>query len=397
MDDGEPADFDALAPETFDSVYPLYADLRHRCPVARADGWGGFWALTTYDDVFRAAADFKTFTTTVQNVVPKIAFTGRRPPLHLDPPEHTPYRRALNPLLSEERAAQLEPATRRFADELLAPMLAKGGGDICDEFSARLPIAVFAEWMQLPPAMVAALRTTAKAFNLAVQSAMDQVVKQTSLELYDLARELIALRKAEPADPERDPTAALLAARDAEGAPLPDDMIIGCVRQVLVVGIIAPTVVIGSFAVHLARDPVLQNRLRSDPSLIPAAMEELLRLYTPYRGFARTPTEDVTIRGRTIRMAEPIALVYASANRDEAVFPDPDEFKLGRPNINDHLAFGVGPHRCAGVHLARMELRVMLEALLLQTPGFALAGEIRATRCPEVGALSVPLRFRPVG
>jgi cytochrome P450 len=244
--------------------------------------------------------------------------------------------------------------------------------------------------------MVGALRTTAKAFNIAVQSAMDEVVKQTSLELYALARELIALRKAEPADPARDPTAALLAARDDRGRPLPDDMIIGCVRQVLVVGIIAPTVVIGSFAVHLARDPALQNRLRRQPELIPAAMEELLRLYTPYRGFARTATREVTIRGRTIGEREPIALVYASANRDESVFANPDDFQLDRPNIKDHLAFGVGPHRCAGVHLARMELRVMLEALLSRTPGFGLAGEIRATRCPEVGALSVPLRFGPV-
>ena len=261
------------------------------------------------------------------------------------------------------------------------------------DWSARLPIALFAEWMNLPPAMVARLRTTAKAFNIAVQSAMDEVVKQTSLELYALARELIALRKASPEDPAFDPTSALLAARDAEGEPLPDDMIVGCVRQVLVVGIIAPTVVIGSFAVHLSRHPDLQRQLRADPSLIPAAMEELLRLYTPYRGFARTATRPVEIGGRAIAPGEPIALVYASANRDGAVFPDPDEFKLDRPNIKDHLAFGVGPHRCAGVHLARMELRVMLEALLTQTGGFELAGEIRTTRCPEIGALSVPLKF----
>jgi cytochrome P450 len=396
MDDGAHADFDALAPETFDSTIELYGELRGRCPVARADGWGGFWALLTYDDVFRAAADFKTFTTTVQNVVPKVAFTGRRPPLHLDPPEHTFYRRALNPLLGEERAALLEPAARRITAELLAPMLAKGGGDICEEFSARLPIAIFAEWMKLPPAMVSVLKETAKAFNIAVQSAMDEIVKQTSLELYALARELIALRKEEPADPEVDPTAALLAARDADGQPLPDDMIIGCVRQVLVVGIIAPTVVIGSFAVHLARHPDLFRKLKAEPKLIPAALEELLRLYTPYRGFARTPTRDITLHGRTIHKDEPVALVYASANRDETVFPNPDEFILDRPNIKDHLAFGVGPHRCAGMHLARMELTVMLEALITQTPGFELAGPIKPTRCPEIGALSVPLKFKTV-
>ena len=386
-------DFDATAPETFDSTIELYADLRGRCPVAHSDSWGGFWALLKFDDVLRAAADWKTYTTTVQNVVPKVAFTGRRAPLHLDPPEHTLYRQALNPLLGEEQAAAMEPATRRFAEELIAPMLAKGGGDICDEFAAKVPIALFAEWMRLPKAMVDVLRTTAQAFTFAVQSAQDDVMKTTSLELYTLARDLIELRKREPEDPTVDPTSALLAARDDQGQPLPDEMILGCVRQVLVVGIVAPQVVIGSFCVHLSRHPELQAELRAHPEKIPDAMEELLRLYTPYRGFARTPTKDVTIRGRTIRKDEAIAIVYASANRDEDKFPNGGEFEWNRPNIKDHLAFGAGPHRCAGMNLARMELLVMLEVLLARTTGFEVSGPIKPTRCPEIGALSVPLRF----
>ena len=391
--DGVAEDFDATAPETFDSTIELYADMRGRCPVAHSDSWGGFWALLKFDDVLRAAADWKTFTTTVQNVVPKVAFTGRRAPLHLDPPEHTLYRQALNPLLGEAQAAAMEPATRRFALELIAPMVAKGGGDICDEYAAKVPIALFAEWMRLPQAMVDVLRSTAQAFTFAVQSAQDDVMKTTSLELYTLARDLIELRKREPQDPTVDPTSALLAARDEHGEPLPDEMILGCVRQVLVVGIVAPQVVIGSFSVHLSRHPELQAELRAHPKKIPEALEELLRLYTPYRGFARTPTQDVTIRGRTIKKDEAIAIVYASANRDEDKFPNPDEFQWNRPNIKDHLAFGAGPHRCAGMNLARMELQVMLEVLLANTGSFEVSGPIKPTRCPEIGALSVPLRF----
>jgi cytochrome P450 len=167
------------------------------------------------------------------------------------------------------------------------------------------------------------------------------------------------------------------------------------VRQVLVVGIIAPTVVIGSICVHLARDAALQQRLRDAPSLLPAALEEFLRLYTPYRGFARTATQTVEVRGRTIEPAEPIALLYASANRDEDVFPDPDAFQLDRPNIKEHLAFGRGPHNCVGAPLARLELRVALEELLARTDGFTLNGLIKQTRFPEIGALEVPLRFTP--
>ena len=387
-------DFDALASETFDSPYALYADLRERCPVARSDAFGGFWAFLRYDDVCAAAADYKLFTTTVQNVVPKVAFTGRRPPLHFDPPDHTPFRRALNPLFSPARLAALEPAVRRICVELLEPLIAQGSADICTDFSSHLPIRVFAEWMNLRDEDARKLAVAGRAFNIAVQSNLEEVMKKTSLELYDVARELIARRKQQPLDPAIDPTSALLAARH-EGQPLPEDLLLGCIRQVLVVGIIAPTVMIGSISVHLARHPELQAKLRAEPQLMPDALEEFLRLYTPYRGFARTAVTEIERHGRTIQPREAIALVYASANRDERKFPRPDRFELGRENIAEHLAFGRGPHHCPGAPLGRMELRVALEELLARTASFELAGEVVPTRCPEIGALRVPLRLVP--
>jgi len=392
MDSGRLQDFDPLEPETFDSAHAEYGELRQRCPVAHADAWGGFWALFTYADVRRATSDPRTFITSRQNVVPKVAFTGRRPPLHLDPPEHTPYRRALNPLLSDERVASLEPVARRFATELLTPMIERGHGDICSEFSSLLPVQVFGVWMNMPPNRLETLHRAGRAFNIAVQSGVDDAMKATSLELYELARELISDRKRNPRDPATDPASALLAARH-EGQPLPDDLIVGTVRQVLVVGMIAPMVLVGSIAVHLSRDQALQDELRRQPQLIPAAVEEFLRLYTPYRGFARTAVCDVEFGGRTIPAGEPIALVYASANRDEAVFPEGGTFRLHRPNLADHLAFGRGPHNCPGASLGRLELRVSLEELLARTTRFEVAGEIVPTRFPEIGALSVPLRF----
>jgi cytochrome P450 len=394
MREGLPNDFDPLAPETFDSPYDLYARLRRECPVAHTHAWDGVWALSKYDDVRAAAADWKTFITSVQNVVPKVAFTGRRPPLHLDPPEHTPYRLALNPLLNEEKAAPFEAPIRQFCGELLGPLIARSEGDICGEFSSHLPIYVFAEWMRMPPELVEDLRKVGRDYNVAVQSNDVAITKETSLRLYAMARGLIDLRKREPMDPADDPTSALLAARH-NGEPLPDELIIGCVRQVLVVGIIAPTVVIGSICVHLSRDQALQQQLRADPSLIPAALEEFLRLYTPYRGFARTASREVEIRGCPIKPGEPIALMYASANRDDDIFPDADRFNMNRPNIKDHLAFGRGPHHCPGAPLARLQLRVALEELLARTARFDLNGPIRPTRFPEIGALEVPLRFTP--
>ncbi len=386
------SDFDPLAPEDFDSAHTVYRQLRQQCPVAHSDAWGGFWALMKHADVCAAASDSQLFITSKQNVIPKVAFTGRRPPLHLDPPEHTPYRRALAPLLSEKRIATFEPLVRGIARELLSQMTAKGGGDICEEFSARMPIQVFAHWMNLPDSQVSQLSEIGRRYNIAVQSNDEATTRETSLKLYEMARAVVVERKVRPLDIAEDATSALLAVR-VDGEPLPDEMIVGTIRQVLVVGIIAPTVLFGSMVVHLSRDQDLQSRLRADTSLIPAAVEEFLRLYTPYRGFARTAIEDVTLHGRTIPAGEPIALVYASANRDEEVFADAETFRLERPNMNDSLAFGRGPHSCVGSSLARLEMWVALEELLSHTRNFKIVGPVVPTRFPEIGALRVPLAF----
>ena len=388
-------DFDPLTPETFDSPHEEYARLRSQCPVARSEQWNGFWALTRYDDVVSVLSDPATYITSVQNVVPRVAFTGRRPPLHLDPPAHTPYRRALNPLFTEARMKALEPAIREYTRATLGRLVARGECDIVEDFSMHMPVYAFTRFLNITDDVSRELEAVAKIYNRAVQSADDENVKATSLALYDIARALILKRKEEPLDPAIDPTTALLQARDQEGNALPDDMILGTIRQVLVVGIIAPSVTIGSFVVHLCRDQELQQRLRAEPELVPAAIEELLRLYTPYRGFARTANKDVEINGTAIAAGEPIALLYASANRDEDVFENASTFDLDRVR-KDHLAFGRGPHQCVGAPMARLELRVAIEELLAITSSFELAGEIRPTRWPEYGALSVPVRLGAV-
>lgn len=385
-------DLDPLEPETFTSAHERFAELRASCPVVHSDAFDGFWAVLTHAEVTAVLRSPSTFITSVQNVVPKVAFTGRRPPLHLDPPAHTPYRQVLNPFFTEEAARGHEPMVRRVTAELLEPFVAAGGGDICAEFTHRFSGHVFAEVFHLTPELAMSIKEVTVRYNRALQEADDDTVRSTSLELYEIARAVIEMRKAEPLPD--DITTALLAKRH-EGDPLPDEMILGTIRQLLVVGMIAPSVFIGSMVVHLSEHPDLQDRLRADRSLVPAAVEEYLRLFTPYRGFARTATRDVTIGGRLIRKDEPIALVYASANRDEAVFPDGDEFVLDRPNIADHVAFGLGPHRCAGEALARVMLRTALDELLARTESFTIDGEVVMTRWPEWGTLTAPVSLVP--
>jgi cytochrome P450 len=132
------------------------------------------------------------------------------------------------------------------------------------------------------------------------------------------------------------------------------DVSSGCLRQSLVVGVVAPPILIASICNHLSKDKQLQQKLRENPALIPAAMEEFIRLYSPYRGFARTTSKDVHLYGKTIHPKEPVTLCYTSANRDPEVFENPEEFILGRENVAAHLGFGRGRHRCAGMPLARL-------------------------------------------
>jgi cytochrome P450 len=166
-----------------------------------------------------------------------------------------------------------------------------------------------------------------------------------------------------------------------------------CIRQVLIVAMVAPAIIIAAMTRHLCQDKELQQRLRGDPSLIPAAVEEFVRLYTPYRGFSRTSVCPVTISGQEIKPKEPIAMTYAAANRDPAHFKDPDKFILNRENIHTHLGFGRGKHRCAGMVFGRTMLRVFLQVLFRQTEDLDMNGEPEYARLPEVGMIGCPVRF----
>lgn len=384
------ADFDPDVPEDFDTPHAMFRDLRQRCPVAYSDAMGGFWAVTRYDDIVRVLTDWQTFTTTIQNVVPRVATTQRRPPLHLDPPGNVPYRNAITRLMTP---AKLRPWRRRIereVDVLLAPLLEKREGDICRDFSFILPIAILADFFRLPEANARRIRTVGSKFNMALQQRDDENVRKYSDQLYGIARELIEDRQAAPQDPDVDPISSLLSVRIDDEA-LPPDMILGALRQFLMVGIVAPTTFIASAVVHLARNPEHHALLRSDNSLIEDAVEEMLRLYTPYRGFARTARCDVQLGGRTVREGDVVAAVFTSGNRDEQVFENPDVFDLNRRK-KDLLTFGRGPHRCPGAPLARLLLEVAIEGIVNRTRRIEITGPMTMTNWPEYGPLSVPIR-----
>lgn len=391
--ESERHDFDPTAAETFTSSHELYKEMRSKCPVAHSQTFGGFYALFRYEDVVRVLTDVGTFTTSKQNTVPKFAFTGRRPPLHLDPPEHTAYRRIINRFFTREKMAEIEPRVRSLAIDLLEPLIDSGEFDVSRDYAQKFPAHVFAVFFNLPIELSEVIKQVSAEYVAAIQVMNHDDVIRLSRKLYDIAQTVIDERRANPMPASKDLTTALIQG-EYEGEPLPPDMILGCVRQLLVTGMVAPSVFIGNMFVHLSGEPELQAHLRSDPTLIPAALEEFFRLYSPYRGMSRTSNEPVTFNGTRIEEDTPIALVYTSANRDESVFPDGEEFRLNRPNIDKHIAFGIGAHSCPGAPLARIMMRVTLEETLSRTSDIEVVGDVEMAKWAEWGTNSVPVRVK---
>jgi cytochrome P450 len=385
-------DFDPLADDFVRDPHATWARLRLECPVARGARWD-FWALTRYDDVVAASSRPGDFTSSLGIVVPKNPVSGRRAPLHFDPPEHPRYRRPLNAVLGDERVPVMEPVMRELATELVASFVAAGGGEFVAEVSSPYAGLVFAEILNLPREVARELNASGERFEHAQAHFDVETAERENQHLYAECHEIVADRKESPLDPGEDLVSALLAVR-VDGRPLEDELVAGSLRQLLIAAHVAPTALLASAADHLAQHPNLQRRLRAEPGLIPAALEELLRLYAPNQGFARTATRDVEIRGRTIHAGEMAALVLPSANRDPEVFDEPETFVLDR-SPNPHLAFGHGPHKCAGAGMARAELRIALEELLSQTASFERAGEPAMLGWPVYGPETLPLACVP--
>lgn len=385
--------FRPLDPAVVQDPHPTFAALRTSCPVAHSDQLGGFWLLTRYEDVVRVATDTSTFISGVQNVIPKLPDTGKRGPLHLDPPEHTAYRRALNPAFGPKRVAACEERIREIADELLAPLVSAGHGDAVRSLTAVLPIRALCVLLGIDDDLAGSFTESTEAFVRAIHEDDHDAVPDRSYRIYDLARTAIAQRRA--SDVATDDALDALLRIEFDGEPISDEAAVGTLRQVIVAAHVGPALAMASAIKHLAEDLELQQELRRDPAKIGAAVDELLRLHTPNTGFARTPTCPVEIGGRSIDVDEPIAVNYAAANRDPAMFADPDAVHLDRDPARN-VAFGRGIHKCLGKDLALVQMRVALEQLLAHTSTFELdvaADELPYAPFPEHGPMALPLRL----
>ncbi len=384
------AEWDPYAPESLADPPVAWAELRERCPVAWSERMGGFWAVSRYEDVVAIARAKGRF-----NNSGGPQFGTQRPPLEVDQPEHTFFRRVLQPHFDKERVAELEPGVRGFVAEMLEPALAAGEADLAEVLTYPLPARTLCFWLGLPDSEWSYLKGVAEKLFAAEEGRGDDPATRAACneELYDYARRLVRERIESPRDPRVDLITGILGETDGTHT-VSEEKCVQIVRLLLAAGHNSTTSALGNAILRVASEPEIQRRVRAEPELIPTAIEEFLRLETPVQAMPRWPNEDEQLHGQTLRAGETVMLFWAAANRDPGRFPEPDRCILDR-TPNDHLAFGRGIHRCVGLDLARLELRVALEELLARTEWVELAGEPVRTTFIRQGVSYLPVRFAP--
>jgi cytochrome P450 len=371
-------DYDILDDDYVADPYPVWADLREQCPIAHSDRWGGSWLPVKYADVAAMAHDIEHFSSIDVGV---LTFTEEErppppielslPPIDADPPLHTWTRRLLLPWFSHARVAQYEPTTREICNRLIDGFIDAGSADAAQDYAQQIPVRVIALVLGVPDEMADTFTGWVRDV---LEFAHDEA--RSSAGRDNMVAYLLGLMEERRTNPGDDLISALLHT-EHDGEPIDDLQVMGIAALTLIAGVDTTWSGIGSAMLHLATHPVDAQRLIDEPELMPTAIEELLRAYSPVT-MARVTTQDIEFQGCPMQAGQKVLMNFPGANRDPDVFERADEVILDRQE-NRHLAFGVGIHRCAGSNLARMELRVAIEEWLKRIPSFCLVDDAHVT------------------
>jgi len=392
------SDFDHTDPKWVADPYPIWEDLRQKCPVAHSDRYGGTWLPVTHEYVSEVAYDTEHFTSrsvVVSEVRPGPedlpAPIGLAPPITSDPPFHSIARRMLLPAFGPKPIAALEPFTRDLCRQLLDETAGQATFDAAVEFAQHIPVRVIVQMLGFP-------QDDADIFRHFIRQVLEDVdqspeerqelINQGEIDAY--MDNQIADHVANP----RDDLTSFLVQAEIDGNKLAPEHIRGTMVLLMIAGIDTTWSAIGASLWHLARHPDDRRRLSAEPSLMDTAVEEFLRAYAPVT-MARLVAQDFDFHGQQLKEGDWLLLPFPSANRDPEAFTNPDTVQLDRDH-NRHAAFGLGIHRCLGSNLARMEVRVALEEWMAVYPEFELAepsavtwssGQVRGPRTLPVRIL----------
>jgi len=369
-----------FSPETLSDPYAAYRAMREQGAVQRTAA--GHWLALGYAEVSRLLSDQRFGEAAGRGGRIRLSRERREGPQHLlgrvdtmlsqDPPEHTRLRRLVSKAFTPRSVQKMRPRIQQIVNELLDGLAGRAEFDLVAEVSWPLPVIVIAEMLGIPredrerfkrwsDAMVATLGGD--------YGALDEA-RRSNEELVEYVSRVIAERRKEP----RDDLISRLVAAEESGQTLSEDEMLGTVALLLVAGNETTTHLISNGMLLLLRHSDEMTRLRADPSLLPSAVDEMLRYTGPVHTTRRTARTDVSLGGAEIKQGDVVIGLLAAANRDPAKYADPDRFDVAR-NPTDHLAFGDGIHFCLGAALARLEGQIAIGTLLARFPNLRLVDE----------------------
>lgn len=396
---------------------PWYRSMRATHPVHYREK-EQCWEIFRYDDVLQVLSEHETFSSHFRAPAAPAqpASEGTQPPanepeapdsplistiLALDPPRHDQLRGLVARDFTPRTLAQLAPRITQIANELLDHVTPTGSMDVVTDFSYPLPVMVIAELLGLPPDE----RPRFKAWSDAVlvgsfeermqarRGAVHGVAAQAQKEMQAYFQDVLDHRRSQPRE---DLISKLLVAR-LDGQPLTPNELLGFCELLLIAGNITTTNLIANAVICFDEHPEVIERLRAAPELLPGAIEEALRYRSPVHFLGRRTTAPVYLGGQEIQAGQTILTWIASANRDDAQFSEPDRFDIERAP-NRHLSFGYGIHFCLGAHLARLEAKIALDAMLERLPGMRRVPQAPLEMVNSAviyGVRHLPLTFTP--
>ncbi|GAA1872009.1 cytochrome P450 [Pseudonocardia ailaonensis] len=362
--------FDHNAPDFTETMRDRLADLRQKCPVMHSTAHDGFWVLSKHEDIVTALRDPGTYSSAKGIFIPRpVGQAVYGLPTESDEPDHSHYRRPLWKFLTPAAVRLYEPLVRRTVTELINEIIESGKADALEDLAKPLPAQITGQFFGYTAAEGRRIFELISTLTAESFGDKDQA-REAATELLALFQRSLDEARKNPGD---DVSSAIVT-YDVDGRTFSDQECLGLLRS-SIGGALATTVAAIGYAVYLLwKYPEQRRLLVEDPDLSSSAVEEILRMESPVYAVGRTVLQETEVDGLVIEPNERALLVYDSANYDPDAFDEPEEFRIDRPN-NTHLAFGMGIHRCLGQHLARLEIRVVIEELVRRIPEYRVVGE----------------------
>ncbi|BCO34275.1 cytochrome P450 [Mycobacterium heckeshornense] len=387
-------DLDHHSPEFREDPHGTFRRMRESgCPVAHSPHYGGFWALVDYASVFEASRDDELFNSAPSIGVPASPIPFPILPIESDPPATLELREATLRRFSPASAERFRESALEMTDEAIDAFIERGECDLVGELTTPLPARLILRLLNFDESR--AMEWVRWVHSTVHDRAHNpEKAAEAGMAMFAEIGKHMEQRRSQGLG---DDLFSDILRGTLNGKPLDDTQITMYAFLMMLGGMDTTSGFTGNVLLRLCQDPQLRQQLIADPELIKKGTDELLRLYSPTLGLARTVSRDAEFHGQPLCAGDRAILMWGAANRDPAMFDDPDTLDLARPNAKKHMAFGVGIHRCLGSHYAKMMFQVMVGQVLKRLPDFELAGEPeRFADAGEVYAVrKLPVRFTP--